>query len=82
MYAVTAHFSPTEMILAHYGARKDIRGLGCSDWGYSDLLANKFDYINTFYDHKPQLNLCDVDWERWAAGEFRLHHMHGRVGTR
>lgn len=65
MYAVTAHFSPDEIILAKMKPRKDIRGVGCSDWGYTALLAEKFDYVNTFYDHEPKLNLCDVDWSRW-----------------
>jgi SAM-dependent methyltransferase len=66
MYAVTAHFSPEEIILARMPPRKDIRGVGCSDWGYAELLAEKFDYVNTFYDHAPQLDLCNVDWSRWA----------------
>jgi SAM-dependent methyltransferase len=68
MYAVTAHFSPEEIILARMKARKDIRGVGCSDWGYTDLLAEKFDYVNTFYDHEPKLDLCDIDWSRWQPG--------------
>jgi SAM-dependent methyltransferase len=65
MYGVTAHFSPGEVILARMKPRKDIRGIGCSDWGYTALLAEKFDYVNTFYDHAPQLDLCNVDWSRW-----------------
>ena len=70
MYAVTAHFSPDEIILARMKPRKDIRGIGCSDWGYADLLAEKFDYVNTFYDHEPQLDLCNVDWSRWPPDSF------------
>ncbi|MBU4270695.1 MAG: methyltransferase domain-containing protein [Planctomycetes bacterium] len=70
MYAVTARFSSDEIILARMAPRKDIRGLGCSDWGYADLLAEKFDYVNTFYDHEPQLDLCNVDWSRWAPESF------------
>jgi SAM-dependent methyltransferase len=70
IYAVTAHFSPDQIILARTRPRKDIRGLGCSDWGYTELLAEKFDYVNTFYDHEPQLDLCKVDWSRWAPDSF------------
>jgi SAM-dependent methyltransferase len=65
IYAVTARFSPDEVILARMKPRKDIRGLGCSDWGYAKLLAKKFDYVNTFYDRKPRLDLFNVDWSRW-----------------
>jgi SAM-dependent methyltransferase len=78
MYGVTSQFSPGEPILAAMDPRKDIRGIGCSDWGYmdartgitrgyADLLAKKFDYVNTFYDQDPQLDLCNVDWSRWPS---------------
>jgi SAM-dependent methyltransferase len=70
MYAVTAHFSSDEIVLARMKPRKDIRGLGCSDWGYVRLLTEKFDYVNSFYDRRPQLDLCDVDWARWAPDSF------------
>ena len=70
MYAVTARFSPDEIILARMAPRKEIRGLGCSNWGYADLLTEKFDYVNTFYDHDPQLDLCNVDWSRWQPESF------------
>jgi SAM-dependent methyltransferase len=70
MYALTAHFSPDEMILAAMAPRKDIRGIGCSDWGYVRLLEEKFDYINTFYDEAPRLDLLNVDWSLWRPESF------------
>ncbi len=70
MYAVTARFSPDEIVLARIKPRKDVRGLGCSDWGYVRLLGEKFDYINSFYDRRPQLDLHNVDWTRWAPDSF------------
>ena len=69
-YAVTAHFSPEQLVLAWMRPRKEIRGLGCSDWGYADLLAEKFNYVNTFYDRPPQLDLSQVDWTRWPPASF------------
>jgi SAM-dependent methyltransferase len=68
MYAVTARFSPEEIILARMKPRKNIRGLGCSEWEYPKLLAEKFDYVNTFYDREPRLDLCNVDWLKWPPG--------------
>jgi SAM-dependent methyltransferase len=65
MHAVTDHFSPEESVLKQMEPRKEIRGIGCSDWNYAKLLAEKFDYQNTFYDRQPQLDLCNVDWSRW-----------------
>jgi 2-polyprenyl-3-methyl-5-hydroxy-6-metoxy-1,4-benzoquinol methylase len=70
MYALTARFSPDETVLARMKPRKDIRGVGCSDWGYTAILAEKFDYVNTFYDESPQLDLCNVDWSRWEANSI------------
>jgi SAM-dependent methyltransferase len=70
VYAVMKQFSPGEPILARMEPRKDIRGIGCSDWGYTDYFAEKFDYTNTFYDEAPQLDLCQVDWSRWPRNSF------------
>jgi SAM-dependent methyltransferase len=70
MYAVTSQFSPRQPILARMVPRKNLRGLGCSDARYAGLLAEKFDYVNTFYDQEPQLDLCNVDWLRWAPESF------------
>jgi hypothetical protein len=37
------------LTLANFPVRKDIRGVGLSDWlGYAIPLAKKFDYTNTF----------------------------------
>ncbi|MGO9108817.1 MAG: methyltransferase domain-containing protein [Thermoguttaceae bacterium] len=70
VYALTSQFSPQQPVLKWMAARKDIRGLGCSDWGYTGLLAKKFDYVNAFYDREPQLDLCNVDWRRWDPASF------------
>lgn len=75
VYAVTAHFSPDEIVLSRMTPKKRIRGLGCSDWswgewGYAQRLAEKFDYVNTFYDRSPQLDLCNVDWSVWKPESF------------
>ena len=70
MYAVTAEFSPNQPVLAWMAARKEVRGVGCSDWGYVELLAEKFDYVNTFYDHEPRLDLCNIDESRWKPGSI------------
>src|SRR5205085_9384401 len=41
---------------------KAIRGLGMTDKPcYARLLAEKFDYQNTFYDHEPRLDFSNPD---------------------
>src|SRR5260370_34412352 len=40
--------------LPDFPIRRDLRGLGLSDWpGYARLLREKFDYVNTFYHKEP-----------------------------
>src|SRR5262245_18977844 len=42
--------------------RRDLRGLGLSDWGgYATSLARKFDYTNTFLHTEPYLDITDID---------------------
>ncbi len=48
------------LVLADFPRLKAIRGLGISDQpSYARLLADKFDYTNTFYDREPRLDLAE-----------------------
>lgn len=40
--------------------RLHIRGVGISDSGYSDALAEKFSYRNTWYHQEPKLDICEA----------------------
>lgn len=47
--------------LSNWKVRKHISGIGMSDWpGYANLLQKKFNYQNTFYDRKPQLDVMNL----------------------
>lgn len=47
-----------DLTLAEFPKLKTIRGLGLSDWeGYAELLAEKFDYTNTFRSADPQFDI-------------------------
>lgn len=47
--------------LQEWPTRKHICGVGMSDWpGYANLLNKKFNYENTFYDRKPQLDIVKL----------------------
>jgi SAM-dependent methyltransferase len=53
--------------------RKNLSGLGLTDWeGYSSALAEKFAYINTYFDREPRLDISatDISPERRAAYDF------------
>jgi len=48
--------------LPDFPIRKDIRGIGLSDWiGYAVPLAQKLNYTNTFYHQGPCLDISDID---------------------
>jgi SAM-dependent methyltransferase len=48
--------------LPDFPIRRDLHGIGLSDWpGYSGPLAERFDYVNTFYDEEPQLDIAEIN---------------------
>lgn len=48
------------MVLAKMTTDKKIKGIGLSDWeSYANLLAKKFNYINTFYHKEPLLDITN-----------------------
>jgi SAM-dependent methyltransferase len=57
------------LTLPAFPRMKAIRGLGMSDKDcYNGLLAEKFDYTNTFYDREPRLDFTEPHPE--LAGQF------------
>jgi len=47
-------------MLPDFPERKDVIGLGLSDWdGYADQLAECFSYTNTYYHQDPRLDIVD-----------------------
>jgi SAM-dependent methyltransferase len=59
--------------IERFAERKDIRGIGMSDWpGYADRLAEKLDYVNTYYHKDPRLDICEPDPGRFGTLDFIL----------
>jgi hypothetical protein len=57
--------------LHEFPVRKDLRGLGMSDWdGYALALAERLDYANTFYHAEPRLDIAAIDASE--AGRYRF----------
>jgi len=51
--------------LPDFPSMKSVRGLGMSDWPVvADQLAQKFDYINTFYDRPPYFDVTNAGQHR------------------
>ena len=64
------------LVLTDFPVRKDIRGIGMSDWGvYAALLGEKLDYMNTFFD-EPAITRHHES-RREVLGEERFRHLLG-----
>jgi SAM-dependent methyltransferase len=59
------------LILAEFPRLKAVRGLGMSDQPcYARLLAEKFDYTNTYYDREPRFDFMERHPERYGTYDF------------
>jgi len=62
-----------DLVLAEIPKLKAIRGLGISDQpSYARILAEKFDYTNTFYDREPRLDLAELHPRLYGTYDFIL----------
>lgn len=59
------------LVLKEFPEKKDIHGIGMSDWpGYARTLARKFSYINTYYHKRPMLDITRVEDEDCGKLDF------------
>jgi len=59
--------------LVDFPKLKSIRGLGMSDKeGYAAILAEKFDYTNTFYDRDPRMDFTETHPQLQETYDFIL----------
>jgi SAM-dependent methyltransferase len=50
------------LVLDDFPVRRDLVGLGLSDWdGYARQLAQKFTYTNTYYQKEPRLDIANIE---------------------
>lgn len=58
VHALSLELFGESLLLSEFPERKDIKGLGLSDWeGYARTLARKLGYTNTFYTKEPKLDI-------------------------
>ena len=63
--ALTAELFGESLALPDIPERRDLKGLGMTDWkDYAPKLAEKFDYRNTFYHKEPKLDISDAKLAR------------------
>ena len=71
MYLLSLELFGEPVPLPEFPLRRDIRGLGMSDWdGYALALARKVDYTNTFYHQEPRLDISAIDASQ--VGRYRF----------
>ena len=63
----------SSLVLAQFPTLKAIRGLGLSDQpGYANILAEKFDYTNTYYDREPRFDIAESHPQLAGTYDFIL----------
>jgi SAM-dependent methyltransferase len=73
IHALTVELFGENRSLPSLPPRKDIRGIGLSDWpGYAGPLRKKFDYKNTYYHRSPRLDICNPDPAEHGRYDFAI----------
>jgi hypothetical protein len=61
----------TSLPLPDFPVRKDIRGVGMSEWeGYARILGERFTFQNTFFHTEPRLDIMGEDWRNYTGLDF------------
>lgn len=59
------------LAIADFPVRKDIRGVGLSDWDeYAKRLTERLDYTNTYYHQPPRLDITDIPDDQAGSCDF------------
>lgn len=73
VHALSTELFGESLPATRFPRRKDLKGIGMSDWdGYAGALAEKLDYLNTFYHTEPKLDIRDPDPGRFGTLDFIL----------
>jgi SAM-dependent methyltransferase len=73
IHALSSELFGKSLPLVQFPERKDIRGVGLSDWlGYAEILARKFDYQNTYYHRRPHLDISNPDPSLFGKYDFLI----------
>ncbi len=62
MYMISCEFFGEPLVMSDFPIRKDISGIGMSDWiTYALRLEETFKYQNTFYHQEPKLDISNIN---------------------
>lgn len=61
------------LTIDEFPSSDSIRGIGLSDWPvYAKRLAEKLDYVNSFYHMEPRLDITDIPDDRVGSCDFLI----------
>jgi SAM-dependent methyltransferase len=73
LYMFSMELFGVPLILPDFPILKTLRGMGMTDLpAYADVLAEKFDYKNTFFDEEPKLDISNTAGMEAAALDFLI----------
>ena len=73
LYAVSQELFGVPLQLRDFPALKGLRGVGMTDSdSYAGILAERFDYRNTFFDREPRLDITELDARDEGTVDFLI----------
>jgi SAM-dependent methyltransferase len=73
MHLLSVELFGRSLTAADFPKLKSVRGMGMTDkLGYAAILAEKFDYTNTYYDRAPRFDFTQAHRELYGAYDFIL----------
>jgi SAM-dependent methyltransferase len=73
MYLLSMELFGRSLAVAEFPKLKSIRAMGMTDKpGYAAILAEKFDYTNTYYDHEPRCDFTEAHPQLYGTCDFIL----------
>lgn len=73
VHAVSEAFCERSLPLKQFPVRKEIAGIGLSDWdGYAGPLSRCFNYTNTFFHTEPRLDISNMPEDKSGCYDFAI----------
>jgi len=71
VHLLSLSFFGESLSLPNFPIRKELIGLGMSDWEvYANSLKTKFSYTNTYYHQEPRLDITQISYEMYDSVDF------------
>lgn len=73
MYLLSMELFSRSLTVSDFPKLKSVRGMGMTDKpGYAAILAEKFDYTNTYYDRAPRFDFTEAHRDLYGTFDFIL----------